>query len=84
MVLLIKQVFNAFLSFSGSLATKCMFLNDESCIVKPALINLNPIKCNYFPFMISLDKCIGSCSVVDDLSTNMCVSSETEDINKNK
>ena len=28
-----------FLSFSSSLATKCQFLNDESCMVRPTLIN---------------------------------------------
>ena len=84
MILLIKQVFIAFFSFSGSLATKCMFFNDESCIARPTLIDLNPIKRNYFPFMISLDKCNGSCNVVGDLSRKICVPSEAEDINKNK
>ena len=31
--------------------------------------------------MISLDKCNGSCDTVDDLSTKICVPSETRDIN---
>ena len=33
------------------------------------------------PFMTSLDKCNGSCNVVDDLSTKICVPSKTKDIN---
>ena len=33
------SLFIALLSFSGSLATKCMILNEEPCIARPTLIN---------------------------------------------
>ena len=69
------------LSFSSSLArnqTKCMFLNDETCMVRPTLIDLNPVELKYYPFMISLDKCSGSCNVS---STKICVLSGTKDLN---
>ena len=57
---LIKRVFiNALLSFSGSLATKCMSLNNEPCVIRPNLIDLNPVELNYYSFIISLDKCSG-------------------------
>ena len=69
----IEQVFIVLLSFSGSLATKYVFLRNESCMVKPRLIDLNLIGLNYYPFMISLDKCNGSCNIVDELSTKICV-----------
>ena len=36
---LIKQVFIALLSFSRSLTTKCMFLNNESCMIIPTIID---------------------------------------------
>ena len=55
---LIKQVFIVLLSFSSSLATKCVSLNDKSCMIRPTLITLNPVKLKNYPFMISLDKCI--------------------------
>ena len=45
------------------------------------LINLNPVELNYYSFMINLDKCGGSCNYVDDLSTKICFSSKTKDIN---
>ena len=54
---LIKQVFIALLSFSGSLTTKCVSLNNEPCMIRPTLIDLNPVELNYYPFLISLDKC---------------------------
>ena len=38
----------------------------------PTLIDLNPAELNYYPFMISLDKCSGSFNAVDDLSTTIC------------
>ena len=61
---LIKEVFVVLLSFSVSLATKCLFLNDEPCMVRPTLINMNPVELKYYPFMISLNKCTGSCNIL--------------------
>ena len=58
------SLFIVLLSFSESLATKCLFLNDEPCMVRPAINDLNLVELKYCPFMISLDKCSGSCSVL--------------------
>ena len=54
---LIKQAFVALLTFTGSLATKCMSLNSEPYIIRSTVIDLNPVELNYYPFMISLNKC---------------------------
>ena len=69
---LINQVFIVFLKLSRSLAslakvsdqTKFLSLKDEPSMVRPTLINWNPIELKYYPFMISLDKCNESCNVV--------------------
>ena len=56
---LIEDTFIVLLSFSDSLArdqTKCLFLNDETCMVRPSLNDLNPVEVKYYRFMISLDK----------------------------
>ena len=53
------SLFIVLLSFSEPLATKCMFLNDEPCMVRPTLIDMNPFELKYYPFMISLNKCTG-------------------------
>ena len=66
------------MSFSESLATKCVSLNDEPCMVSPTVIDLNPIELKYYPFMISLDKCTGRSNV---LSPKICVPNATKDIN---
>ena len=54
---LIKQEFIALLSFGGSLTTKCWSLNDKPCMIRPTLIDLNPVECNYYLFRINVDKC---------------------------
>ena len=70
--------FIASLSFSSSLAIKCLFLNDEPCIVRPTLIELNPVELKYYPFLISLNKFTGS---YNDLSPKICVPNKAKDIN---
>ena len=64
---LIKQKVIVLLNFCESLVrdrTKCLFLIDEKCMVRPTLIDLNPVELKYYPFMISLDKCARSCNVL--------------------
>ena len=58
-----------------------MPLNNEPCISRPTLIDLNAIELNHFLFMISLGKCNGSCNVVDELPTKICIPSETKHVN---
>ena len=70
---LIKQVFIVLLSFSELLATKCLSLTDEPCMIWYFLIDLNPVELKYYPFLISLDKCSGSCNV---LSPKICIPKE--------
>ena len=74
---LIKQVFIVLLSFSESLATEYLSLDDEPYMVRPTLIELISVKIKYYPFMVSLDKCKGSCDV---LAPEICVPKETKDI----
>ena len=81
---LIKQVFIALLSFSESLATKSVSLNNEPCKIRSTLIDLNPIELNHYPFMVSLDKYNGICNAVDDLSTKICVSNKTKNVSTRK
>ena len=45
---LIKQVFIVLLSFSKSLAIKCVSLNNEPCMIRPTLIDLNPAELKYY------------------------------------
>ena len=65
-------MFIVLLSFSESLATKYVSLNDEPCMIRPTFIDLNLVELKYYPFMISLDKCNGSCNVLSSKKTRQC------------
>ena len=47
-------------------------------LVRPNLSDLNHVELKYYPFMISLDKCSGSCSL---LLPKTCFLKKTVDIN---
>ena len=49
-------------------------------MTRHAVIDLNPTDLNYYPFMISLEKCKMSCNVVDVLSTKICVPNKTKEV----
>ena len=71
------SLFIVLIRFSDFLAcdqVKCLFLNDELCMVRSTLIDMNPAELKYYPCMISLNKCTGSCNV---LSPKTCVPKET-------
>ena len=57
--------------------TTCLLLNDELCMVRPTLINMNPVERKSYPLVISRDKCSGSCNV---LFPKIRVPKETKDI----
>ena len=52
---------------------------------KPTLIPLHPNECSqelyYYPFAVKLDKCVGSCNTLNDLSDKLYVPNNTEDLN---
>ena len=80
---LIKQVFIALLSLSGTLAstdnvsnfTTCISLSNQPCTTRPTLIDLNHDEYNqrlrYYPFMVSLDRWNGSCNTFNNPSGRM-------------
>ena len=83
MLSVIKQIFIVLLSFSSTLAsvakisyrTKCQFLNNKPCMVRLIMIDLSPVELKYYPLLVSLDNCNGSCN---DLSPKICVPSKTK------
>ena len=54
-------------------------------MIQPALINLHPNEYNqeflYYPFLVKLDRCVGSCNTLNDLFSKVCIPSKTEDLN---
>ena len=65
--------------------TKCVSLSNQKCDFQPTLINLHPKEYNqeiyYYPFADKLDRCVGSCNTLNDLSNKVCVPNKTKDLN---
>ena len=65
--------------------TKCVLLSNQKCMSAPNLINLHHNEYNqelhYYPFAVKLDKCTGSCNVLNYLSDRVFVANKTEALN---
>ena len=68
-----KQVFISLKSFCGLLAAKCISLNNGTFLARPIFIDLKPDEPHYFPFIVSLDRCNGSCNILDDPSDRIYI-----------
>ena len=43
--------------------------------------NENSQGLRYYQFVVNLDRCVGSCNTINDLSNRVCVPNKTEDLN---
>ena len=61
--------------------TKCISLNNETCIARPTLIDLNLEEFHYYQLMVTFDGCNGSFNTHDSLSSRICVRNKRQDAN---
>ena len=68
----------------GSNDTKCVPLSNQKCMTQPTLINLRPYEYSqefhYYPFTVKLDRCVGNCNTLSNLSNKVCVSKKKQKI----
>ena len=54
-------------------------------MTQPTLTNLHPNECSqgfhYYPFAVKLDRCLGSCNTLNDLSNKMCAPNKAKNLN---
>ena len=52
-------------------------LTNQKCMIQLTVINLHPNEYSqefyYYPFVVKLDRCVGGCNTVNDLSNKVCV-----------
>ena len=62
--------------------TKCVSLSNRKCIIQSTLINLHPNEysqgLHYYLFAVNLDRYVGSCNTLFDLSNKVCVPNKTK------
>ena len=65
-----------------------MSLRNQKCEIQPSFTNLHPNEYgqefHYYPFTVKLDKCVGSCNTLNDVSNKVCVPNKTERLNLSK
>ena len=70
---------------NGSNHIKCISLSNQKSMIQPTLINLHPNEygeeIHHYSFAVELDRCVGSCNTLNDLSNIICVPNKTEDLN---
>ena len=80
---LIKKIFIGLLTglVNGYNDTKCMSLSNQRCMIQLTLIILHPNEYSqefhYYPLAVKLDRCVGSCNTLNDLSNKVCVPNKT-------
>ena len=64
--------------------TKCISLSNQNCEIQPTIVNINPNEYSqefhYYPLTVKLDKCVGSCNTIRDLSNKVCVPNKRENL----
>ena len=67
---------------STSNHTNCVSLSNQECEIQPTFIDLHPNEhsqvFHYYSFTVKLDKCVGSCNTLNDVSNKVCVPIKTE------
>ena len=48
-------------------------LNNQPCQARPTLVDINSNEALFYPFTASVDKCGGSCNIIDDPYAWVCV-----------
>ena len=85
MFVFIKKVFHIESLFLSSLVSttplSCISMNNQTCKVRPEIINLNSNEPVFYPFSIKTTKCSGSCNNINDPYAKICVPDVAEDLN---
>ena len=80
---LIKKIFIGLVTgiVIASNHTKFVSLSNQKCMIQTTLINLHPNEYSqefqYYPFSIKLDRFVGSCNTLNDLSNKVRVPNKT-------
>ena len=84
---IIKKMFMGLLIniTNASNYTKCVSSINQKCMIQPALVSLHPNEYSeefhYYRFVVKLDRCVGSCNILKDLSSKVCAPNKTKYLN---
>ena len=82
----VKRIFVSTLMFFGCNLSKVNLLeyvsmNNQECIVRPEIVNVNSNEPVFYPLGIKTSKCSGSCNSINDPYAKLCVPDVVKNIN---
>ena len=57
----------------NSIPLKCVSMNNQKCRIRPGIINTNINEPIFYPYSIKVNKCSGSCNIINDSYAKLCV-----------
>ena len=68
-------------SLVSTVPLSCISMNNQACIVRPEIVNVNSNEAAFYPFSIKTSKCNGSCNNINDPYAKICVPDVVKDLN---
>ena len=56
-------------------------MNNQRCKIKTEIINVNTNETVFYPYSIEINKCKGSCNIINDPYAKICVPDTIKNIN---
>ena len=60
---------------------ECVSMNNEECKIRTEIINLNNNEPMFYPYIIKINRCKGSCNTIIDPYAKRCVPDEVKNTN---
>ena len=54
-------------------ALKCVSMNNQECKIRTEIIDINNNEILFYPCSIEVNKCSGSCNIINDPFAKLCV-----------
>ena len=84
MLRVIKKCFSTAITFfnlSNVNSLKCVSMNNQECKIRTEIINLNTNQPLFYPYIIKIDRCKGSCNTINDPYAKICVPNQIKKTN---
>ena len=62
-------------------ALKCVLMNNQECIIRPEIININSNNLIFYPFSVKINRCSGNCNNINDPYARICVPDTVKNLN---
>ena len=69
------------LSSSITGVLNCVSLNNEKCMVRPKIADINSDNPIFYPFSVKINKCSGNCNNINNPYAKICVPDTVQDLN---